>query len=412
MVFIGNLLLARRAGADTYGTYVHIFNWISILGVVATGGREDLVLSEITRYQVGNQPWLIGFLVKRTNRLIFIASAGVGLFFLTIIWLFPIKTLHEYRIEFLIAAAAIYFTAFITLNQSILQALNHIRLSQFVEKLVKPGLLILFLLLAGILDLRIDTDGRQLILLMEGVQGICCLLLGWFVIQRTKPYSSSGAGMVGGGHLTKKTFYFFFITLLTVLITKITMLLLPRFAQPKDIGIFNICYRFSDLIVYPFFLMHTVLPQLFARHNTSDITRKQSLYNTATRLMTVLSLPLLALNFFAGRYFLGWFGEEFADGYTALLLLSASQFLYSIFGPANTILMMQDQEKYSVICLLIYVLVLILTSLWLIPTLGITGGALAMLVSCLFYNIILSVCAYRLSRVVSPFLSFLTGAKG
>lgn len=409
LVFAGNLFLTRWAGADSYGQYVHVFNWISILSVLAIGGREDLAISEITKYKVDNQPWKIYTMVKYLNRHVFVASFIISSIFLTIIFLVPIKTLHEYRFEFLMASAAIYFIAFLTLNQFVLQALNHIRLSQLIEKLVKPFLL--FALFAAAWLWMPRPGASFLILLVVGVMAICCILLAWLLLKKINKFRPPVMTTPGRDNLTKKTFYFFSITLLTLLVTKISMLLLPFFAPQKDIGIFYVSYRFAELIVYPFALMHAVLPQLFARHTNSAIDYKQSLYSESTKLMLILSLPLLVLNILAGRWLLSWFGKEFVSGYTSMIFLSIAQFLYSLFGPANTILMMQNKEKYAVICLLVYVIVIFLMNLLLLPALGIAGGAISMLISCLIYNIILSIQVYRLSGVVSPIFSWLISTR-
>jgi O-antigen/teichoic acid export membrane protein len=190
------------------------------------------------------------------------------------------------------------------------------------------------------------------------------------------------------------------------------MLILPWFATEASIGIFNISYRFADLLIFPFFLMHTVLPQLFARHSSTGIAYTQSLFSESNRLMTLLSIPLLLLNILLGKFFLGWFGPQFVDGYMALLFISLAQFLFSFFGPANTILMMQDREKYSAGCLLVYVLTLSAASRWLIPIAGLTGGALAILIGSLVYNVILAVALWRLCGVRSPWLAFLLRSRG
>lgn len=422
MVFAGNLLLARWAGSDSYGVYVHIFNWVSILSVAVTGGRDDLVLTEIPRYHATGQSGQIAWLVKRTNSHVLIASFVIGFVFLVIIGIFPIPTLHEYRLDLILAWGAVYFSAFLILNQSILQSLNFIRLCQVVDRLLRPGLLAL--LFASALLLRLSVNNRLLIILAEVNLGVCAIVLARIMWIRMRPYfqshggtrggisggttgGASSGGMTGGARLTRKTFNFFLITLMTLLVTKITMLMLPYFAPRSEIGIFNISYRFADLIVYPFFLMHTMLPQLFARHATAEKAYQQSLYRSATQLMTILCLPLLLVNLLAGKFLLGLFGRDFQAGYVSLLLLSLSQFFYSLFGPANTILMMQNRERESVICLLIYVSLLIAASRWLIPVWGITGGAAAMLITCLIYNIFLAVYAYRLSGVISPFFAWL-----
>ena len=157
--------------------------------------------------------------------------------------------------------------------------------------------------------------------------------------------------------------------------------------------------------------MHTVLPQLFARHADTGSAYTQSLFSESNKLMTLLSLPLLLLNLLAGRYFLHWFGMDFVTGYTAMIYISLAQFLFSFFGPANTILMMQDREKYSAFCLLVYVLVLLAFSRLLIPSGGITGGALAILLSSAVYNILLAMVTYRLTGIRSPFFTILVKAR-
>lgn len=405
LVFAGNLALTRWAGAEAYGKYVHVFNWVSILSVFITGGREDLVITEMTRYHSSGHGGRIAWLIKRTNAHILLAWLLLGIGFLATIFFLPVPTLHEYRIEFLIAWGAVYFTAFLTVNQAILQALDYIRLSQIVERLIKPSLLIVFF--AGALFWGYAAGSRMLITVAEMTLGGCCLLLAGLLFGRTRIYFAGHVSALLREPLTKKTVHFFLITLMTLLITKITMLVLPYFSERSEVGIFNISARLADLVIYPFFLMHTVLPQLFARHTLADSSYKQSLFASSTRLMTALCLPLMLIDVLAGKFLLGLFGQAFIQGYPALVLLSVSQFFYSIFGPANTILMMQGRERQSVICLFVYVLVLLVLNLVLVPIWGITGGAWGTLIGCLIYNLLLAIQAYRFNGVVSPFLGFL-----
>lgn len=402
LVFIGNLFLVRSSDPDSYGLYVHVFNWVSILSVVVTWGRDDLVLVKLPRYAQGDHRRMVG-LVRTVNRWILAAGAVVGLGWIALLYWVPIDSLSNHQPLFRIATIAVYLTAALGLNQLILQALNHIRLSQVVEKLLKPLLLIVGIGVLRLLAVRLDA--RVLVILSCVVLGICCGVVFWLVVRKTK-HNGEGEAEERQG---VKTTWFFLITLFTLLATKITMLILPLFHLPsKDIGIFNISYRFADLLIFPFFLMHTVLPQLFARHAVTGRAYTQSLFSESNRMMTVLSLPLLLFNVVAGPWLLRFFGPEFPAGYPAMICISLAQFLFSFFGPANTILMMQDREKYSVACLLLYVIVLTATSWWLVPVAGITGGALAILVSSAAFNIVLAIVLYRACGVRSPFLAWIT----
>ncbi len=410
LVFLSNLLLVRTSDPDSYGLYVHVFNWVSILSVVVLGGRDDLALAQLPRYSAGQRS-LVTRLIRIANRWVLAASVVSGVLFVVLLGRVPVKTLTGNLSLFRVGMVAVYLTAALALNQLILQALNHVRLSQVVEKLAKPFLLIVG---AGMLWLiGVPLDARVLILLSCVVLGICCGIVVGLVAGSVRRYRGhDGAPAADSGTPSKKVVYFFAISLLTLLSTKITMLILPGFLpMAKDIGIFNIAYRFADLLIFPFFLMHTVLPQLFARHAVTGRAYTQSLYSESNKLMVLLSVPLLLVNFAAGPVLLRLFGPEFSTGYRAMIYISLAQFLFSFFGPANTILMMQDNEKYSAGCLLVYVCFLAATGWWLIPLSGISGGALAILISSAVYNVLLAIVVWRVCKVRSPFLAWLVRVK-
>jgi O-antigen/teichoic acid export membrane protein len=409
LVFVSNIWLVRSSDPESYGLYVHVFNWMSILSVFVLAGHDDLVLALIPRFASEGKPLLIARLVKVTNRWLIVATLVVNGLFLGVISLIPIKALSEHRPLFLLSITAVYFTAFLGLNQLILQALNHIRLSQIVEKIGKPLLLIAF---TGVFHLTaVSFNGNGLILLSSIVLGICSVVVLVVVGRKLKRLTADAAqasfDLQPRGY-SRQAFYFFCISLLNLLSTRITMLIMPYFTMTtKDIGIFNISNRFADLLIFPFFLMHTVLPQLFARHSVTEREYMQALFNTGNKLMSLLCLPLLLVNILAGKFLLHWFGPDFVSGYAALVYISLAQFLFSLFGPSNTILMMQGWEKYSALCLLVYILILVAACCILLPIAGITGGALAILIGSLFYNLLLAVVNYRTTGICSPFFSFL-----
>ena len=407
LVFLSGLWMVRSSDTASYGLYVHIFNWVSILSVIVIGGRDDLVLAQLPRYIAGGQLFKVERLIRTANGFIVVAAIGVSTLFLLTISIIPIKTLSEHRSLFLLASTAIYFSACLALNQMILQALNHIRLSQLVEKIGRPLLLIGYIGLFRLTRQLSTLDSSRLVLAATIVTGCCCAIVLYIVYKKVRPYKTPAPLQLPAEKLSGKALYFFFISLLNLLSTKITMLILPLFAPESSLAIFNISYRFADLLIFPFFLMHTVLPQLFARHTTTGTEYTQSLFSESNKLMILLSIPLLLLNIFAGKFLLHWFGQDFQTGYTALLYISGAQFLFSFFGPANTILMMQDREKHSAVCLLVYVLVLVLASRWLIPIAGITGGAIAIFIGSLVYNLLLAIVTYRLCGIRSPFFAFL-----
>jgi O-antigen/teichoic acid export membrane protein len=404
LVFGSNLWLVRSSNAQAYGDYVHVFNWVSILAVLVMGGRDDLVLAQLPKYLGAGRHGQLVRLVQKANGFIFLSALVICGVFLILISVFPIHSLSLHRSLFLVAMAAVYFSAGLTLNQMILQALNHVRSSQIVEKIVRPLLLVLFTGLFRLTATALDAHG--LVVMGTVSSGICCLFIFAIVFRRAgKLTISAGEKPVDEKHTTR-TVYFFLISVLYLLSTKVTMLILALFNPESAIGIFNISYRFADLLIFPFFLMHAVLPQLFARHDMDEKEYTRSLFRQSNKLMTLMALPLLLFNILAGPFLLRLFGPVFQTGYTAMIYISLAQFLFSVFGPTNTILMTQGRERYSAFCLLVYVILLAVTSWLLIPVSGITGGALAILLSSAGYNILLAVIVYRHYGICSPFFTF------
>src|SRR6185437_6480209 len=414
LVFISNWWIVRLSDPDDYGRYVHVFNWVSILSLIVLGGRDDLVLAHLPKYVRSGLHRQLVRMVQQANSWVLLAALVVCGAFLALITGFPVRSLSENAVLFRYGLCAVYFSASLGLNQMILQAMNHIRLSQIVEKIARPLLLILFT--AVFHWAETGFDAAHLVVLGTLASGICCGIILLLIFGKTGRYHKS-AGDGGTAQdapperLARRTFYFFVISLMNLLATKITMLILPLFTPARDVGIFNISQKFADLLIFPFFLMHTVLPQLFARHSQEEVGYTRSLFRESNRLMALLAVPLLGVDLLAGPFLLRLFGPAFAAGYTALVYISLAQFLFSLFGPTNTILMMQGKERSSAICLLVYVGLLVLVSRLLIPVSGITGGALAILISSAGYNILLAVIVYRQYGICSPFLSWIVGRR-
>jgi O-antigen/teichoic acid export membrane protein len=112
----------------------------------------------------------------------------------------------------------------------------------------------------------------------------------------------------------------------------------------------------------------------------------------------------------AGKLFLGWFGKDFVAGYPALIQLSIAKLFYPMAGPAHTALTMLDREKYAVWALAGYVLIVLVGNLLLVPSMGLQGGTLSILIGSFFYNTALAVMAWRFCGVRSYIIGLLIPA--
>ncbi len=113
------------------------------------------------------------------------------------------------------------------------------------------------------------------------------------------------------------------------------------------------------------------------------------------------SLPLLTLFISFPSFVLGFFGNEFITGTSALVFLSISQFVNAISGSVGYILQMTGKENVFQYIVFAATLINITLNLLLIPHYGINGAAFASMISLAFWNLISIV-------YIKSFLNFIT----
>ena len=109
----------------------------------------------------------------------------------------------------------------------------------------------------------------------------------------------------------------------------------------------------------------------------------------STRIALALATPILLLLVLFGQWFLLLFGEGFASGYNALVILCIGQFVSVAVGPAGWILLMTGNEQKAVVALAVSTTLNITLNFMLIPRMGINGAAIATASSAFVMNLIL-----------------------
>jgi O-antigen/teichoic acid export membrane protein len=388
LVFISSLLLVRFSTIPEYGIYIHVFNWISILVMVACFGLEDIVLVEIPLFSKNNNNGAIVGMLGRVNRLFFFIAFAVSVIFIGVVFLRLIPGLNEHRFLFLLSIINIYFGGFIILNQQALQALNKIYASQVADKIVKPFLMILALLTLYLLGKNIDA---QLLIICNTIAVVAGAILVFVFLRNNLPKHNNA--LVREEKSNKNTVvkagYFLAISLLILLKSRICMLLLGSLDNTADVGVFNIASRLADFVLLPYVLIHAVVPQLFARQSDSDVSYKKNTYTKITQLITFGSGLIMVMLAIFGKIVLSWYDASMVKYFDILLILCISQFLYSLFGPASAILMMQGKQKMAAIALVIDITVSSIVFFFFIDWFGLQGAAWATFSGSLLYNIIL-----------------------
>ena len=97
LTFLTSLFIARVTGDKGFGVYTTVFTWISIIGVGATLGLDDLLLKKLPVYSLNKSFSKIKGILTYAN----LIGLGFGLFcallFLLLVNFTSIHGLYEYK---------------------------------------------------------------------------------------------------------------------------------------------------------------------------------------------------------------------------------------------------------------------------------------------------------------------------
>jgi O-antigen/teichoic acid export membrane protein len=401
-VFASSLLLVNIGTVSAYGIYVHVFNWLTILAVIACFGMEDIVLAEIPGLLKKNKSSNIVGLLWHVNKLIIFFSVTISIIFLIIVFSGLMRGLMQHKYLFLTAIFNIYLIAFIFVNQQALQAFNRFYASQIADKIIKPILIIAFL--SGSWLIYKNASTRTLILCNTLALLISAIIVFIFLrktIRNMEPADSSTTDYKG---IIKKSGYFLLISLFFLLKSRISMLIFGGLNDTDGVAILNITLRLADFVFLPFSLIHAVVPQLFASHSDSQFLYKKELFNKITRLIAFASGGIMIVMLLFGKKILGWYDSSIVKYYDVMIIFCAGQLLYSFFGPCSAILMMQGKQRHAAIALFIDIAFSCVVFFVLIKEFGLIGAAWASLGSSFVYNFILRIMVQRhlFSKEIPP----------
>ena len=140
-------------------------------------------------------------------------------------------------------------------------------------------------------------------------------------------------------------------------------------------------------------LNQVMVPQyaLYFKKNTT-INLLQDKIKVNVRLSFVLSLAVVLFLLLVGEDLLNWFGkptENYALGYTTILILAFGQLFNVAVGSTGYILTMAKKESLVMLSIGIGVLTNILLNYFLVPIMYIEGAAIATSASIIVWNIMM-----------------------
>ena len=187
-------------------------------------------------------------------------------------------------------------------------------------------------------------------------------------------------------------------------------IILGIWVSDSELGNYEIAKRIARLTSFFLIAFTSILaPKLGELYAKNDIESINLVCKKTTLFMTVFSIPAFILLYLFPEFFLSFFGKGFGGEATLVLqIILIGQFVNIAFGPVEFTLNMCGREKIMRNIVAASALVIVVSSLILIPLYGVIGGAIAFSLSLIFKNFASAFWLKKeLNIITIPFMSTL-----
>lgn len=385
-----SMLLTRWLDLEGYGIYIYAVALISLLGMLGQMGAPTLIMREAALGEVqGNWAYLRALLFCSVRMTTLMATLLMTLSF-CLLWFLP-GQFPEQQIETLIWLLWLLpFMVFRRIVAATLRGLHKVIISQTVDKIIAPVLLLL--VLGFLFVLFPQTHHPQYVALTQLVVGIVVTCMACFVLWRQLPKVFwQEKTDYGYAQWLRATLPFMLISGSALIITQTDILMLGFFQPIEQAGIYRIAAYISALVL----LGQQVIVSLIAHPVAKMYVQKnrqplQRFITINTRLAFAFALCVAFVLFIFGQDIIVIiFGAGFSTAATSLKILLVGALVSVAMGPVGLLVNMAGYEKYALRFLLYGALLNILLNALLIPVWGMVGAALATATSLSLRNVLL-----------------------
>lgn len=401
VTFVTQLLLVHWMGATELGKYVFAFSIASIAAFASTLGLPVAAMRFVPQALAKGQNGLAAGFFVRTAEIVLLTSllfaALVLAGALTLYWNSPLDD----RMTLFIGALLIPFVAALAAQNDLGRAIFLVTATFLPNMLLRH--LFMFAGVVGLFMMGVKLTAAWVIGVLFVV--VAGLAVGQFVYLMRK-----ARAVIGPVKPQFETRRWVAVALPLVVVfgftgffLEINMALAGSFLPSADLAVYNLSFQIANLIA--FFLVavgYQFAPHASRLFGEGKMEALQALVSRTAKLRFVFALGMFGALAVGGRFVLGIFGPEFADGgYAALLILAGTQVVAGLAGPVAVLQGIIGMERPAIVISALAVVVdLILTPI-LATNYGIVGAAVAVLVTMTLWNFLLAGSIIRHS-IIAP----------
>lgn len=339
-----NMLVARLAGAEQYGTYSYVLAWLGLLALLATAGMDVATVKYVAAYRATGAWTRLQGLLAWSGRLVLTLAlliGGIGALVAGAAW---DRLGVQLASAFAAGCAALPFLALLHLNEARLEGYKRVVLAQIPGKLLRPTVVAAAAFLAFWLPQRPLSAAEGMIL--QAIALGAAYASSALLVRRTCPPPASTRVDYAKTEWIRVTLPLWTLAALHVLLARIDIVLVGTLLGMTEAGIYAVASRTTELIVFGAQAgQAAVRPYVSALHAAGRMSELQRAVTTASRAGAAFALPVFGVLLFWGPEVLRLFGDEFAVGAPAATILAIGYLFVACTCTVDTVMSMADLQR-------------------------------------------------------------------
>lgn len=371
-IFVMNIAVARTLGAAEAGLFFLGFTLITMAAAVGRLGLDQTIVRFIAAQQATDAIGMLHSVYRKSVIWVALASSGLALLgWIYIDWL--VKNLFDqpgFEPVLRSFLLAIPLVALYTMQAQALQGLRKIAKSMLTLSVVAPVILLLLMLLTPVTSAAALANYFNIACLLTLGVG----LIFWF---QSAPRHKS-TELFPSDLLRKTCIPLWAVAVLSQVVQWSSQLMLGAWSSSEAVAFFATAQRTAMLTSFVLFAVNSIAaPKFAAMYAKGDHDGLKRLAIISVRLMLLAAAPALIFMLLFPEWLMGFFGDEFRDASTALVILAIGQFVNIATGSVGYLLSMTGHEQKVRNNAFFSALIGVIFGFILIPSYSLLGAAIA-----------------------------------
>ncbi len=390
---ITGVILARVLGPEEFGRYGLIMSIVAMAAIPTIAGMPQLMIREVANAQLEKRWGELKGLLRWSSLYVITLSVTVMCALSVAIYFKWIEPRIGQYLWF--GLAIIPMRGLLAKQNAVLNGLRFPILAQLPQGVI--GSVLVLIALSVLLLTNHTLEATNVLMIQIGTSLAAVLVSGYLVLQKSPRELKHSSREYRVKFWHSALLPFTFLAVISTLNTELASVMLGFLGSEEEVGYFKVASQGVALLSLGLTSINSVTgPNIARLYKQGDMEKVQQLLTRSVRLSSLASMPFaLFLIFFDDWIVTLLFGHQYLPASTLLSILCVGHIVNVLMGSVGLVLQMTGYERLALRSLTITFIVTISLLIILIPVYNAIGAAIAMSVSLVFWNVLMSLYVYR-----------------